>query len=301
MNVHHLELFYYVAKHGGISEAARQMPWGIQQPAISGQILQLEEFLGVTLFQRRPFLLTAAGETLFTFAKPFFENLDKISDQLRGGMNQHIRIAAGETVIRDYLPAALSALRRQFPSLKVTLREGYFPTTLEWLRARDIDASIGLFGGPPPTGISARPLFQVPLVLLVPKGSPIKNPSVLWKQGRIEETLITVPSNEPICRALAEGLRLRDVEWASGIEVSTVELVQNYVAQGYGYGITVGGPHAKWHFDVRAILLKDFPMPTFGLLWQGPQIPILRTLLQEVEAIVADLLTGQEDFVPMSR
>ena len=52
MNIHHLELFYYVAKHGGISEAVRNMPYGIQQPAISGQVIQLEEFLGVTLFHR---------------------------------------------------------------------------------------------------------------------------------------------------------------------------------------------------------------------------------------------------------
>ena len=37
MNVHHLELFYYVARHGGISEAVRNMPYGIQQPAVSKQ------------------------------------------------------------------------------------------------------------------------------------------------------------------------------------------------------------------------------------------------------------------------
>ena len=41
MNIHHLELFYYFAKHGGISEAVRNMPYGIQQPAISGQVIQL--------------------------------------------------------------------------------------------------------------------------------------------------------------------------------------------------------------------------------------------------------------------
>ncbi len=37
MNVHHLELFYFVAKYGGITPAVRQMPYGIQQPAVSGQ------------------------------------------------------------------------------------------------------------------------------------------------------------------------------------------------------------------------------------------------------------------------
>ena len=41
-NLHHLELFYYVAKYGGITPAVRKMPYGIQQPAVSGQMLQLE-------------------------------------------------------------------------------------------------------------------------------------------------------------------------------------------------------------------------------------------------------------------
>jgi hypothetical protein len=81
MNVHHLELFYYVARHGGIMEAVRNIPYGIQQPAVSGQIIQLEEFLGVTLFQRRPFSLTPQGKELYEFIKPFFENLTPMAEK----------------------------------------------------------------------------------------------------------------------------------------------------------------------------------------------------------------------------
>ena len=79
MNIHHLELFYYVARHGGITEAVRNIPYGIQQPAVSGQVAQLEEFLGVVLFQRRPFALSTAGEKLYKFITPFFSNLEAIA------------------------------------------------------------------------------------------------------------------------------------------------------------------------------------------------------------------------------
>jgi DNA-binding transcriptional LysR family regulator len=65
MNIHHLELFYFVAKHGGIAAAVRNIPYGIQQPAVSGQIARLEESLGTKLFQRRPFALSPAGVELF--------------------------------------------------------------------------------------------------------------------------------------------------------------------------------------------------------------------------------------------
>ena len=104
MNIHHLELFYYVARHGGISAAVRNIPYGIQQPAVSGQILQLEDFLGAPLFQRRPFMLTQAGEELFKFIQPFFEQLEPLAEKIRGGATQFIRVAASSVVLHDHLP-----------------------------------------------------------------------------------------------------------------------------------------------------------------------------------------------------
>src|ERR1044071_7963576 len=94
MNVHHLELFYYVAKHGGISAAVRHIPYGIQQPAVSGQMRALEENTGAKLFERTPFRLTPAGEKLFAHVQPFFEQLDALAADLRGGVQAELRIGA---------------------------------------------------------------------------------------------------------------------------------------------------------------------------------------------------------------
>ncbi len=93
MNIHHIELFYYVAKHGGIAAAVRNMPYGIQQPAVSGQIARLEEALGAKLFNRRPFSLLPAGTDLFEFVKPFFDDVEKVAGRIRGA-SQQLRIAA---------------------------------------------------------------------------------------------------------------------------------------------------------------------------------------------------------------
>ena len=102
MNVHHLELFYYVARHGGVSAAARHMPYGIQQPAISAQILQLEDSLGVTLFHRRPFKLTREGTQLYQYIEPFFGGLKELAEKLRGGAETRLRIATpGEFLLEQ--------------------------------------------------------------------------------------------------------------------------------------------------------------------------------------------------------
>jgi len=115
MNIHYLELFYYVAKYGGIGEAVRHMPYGIQQPAMSSQIIQLEESLGLALFQRRPFQLSAAGGELYEFIKPFFDNLQATTERLRsGGRFQHLRVGAAEMILRDHLPVPLQILKKKF-------------------------------------------------------------------------------------------------------------------------------------------------------------------------------------------
>jgi DNA-binding transcriptional LysR family regulator len=289
MNVHHLELFYYVAKHGGISEAARNMPYGIQQPAISGQVIQLEEFLGVTLFQRRPFSLTPQGKELYEFARPFFDNLTPMAEKLRGGVSQHLRIAASETVLRTFLPGMLQDLRKSFPKLKVSLREGYHPQVLTWLLAQEIDLSIGLIGGKPPSGVQAVPLFDVILGLIVPKASRLKSADELWKRDRIEESFITVPSNEPILRAFREGLAKRKVDWINGIEVSSVEMVQTYVAHGYGIGVMVHLPELKLHPDVRVLPLPEFDRVTFGALWQGRKSALMEGMIAALKQAAAGL------------
>src|SRR5205823_6505993 len=175
MNIHHLELFYYVARHGGIMEAVRNIPYGIQQPAVSGQIAQLEENLGVTLFQRRPFKLTAEGEKVYRFIEPFFSGLERMADEVRGGKTRHIRIGASAIVLREHLPELFRSLRKKFGGLKISLREGSPAKLEESLLKDDIDLAVTAIEKKPAAGLHAMPLLELPSVLLVEKNSPIKS------------------------------------------------------------------------------------------------------------------------------
>ena len=123
MNVHHLELFYFVAKHGGIAAAVRNIPYGIQQPAVSGQIAKLEESLGTKLFQRRPFALSPGGAELFDFIRPFFDNIGIVAEKMRQNSSPQLRIAAPSIVLHDYVPELLQKLRATFPTFRLYLHE----------------------------------------------------------------------------------------------------------------------------------------------------------------------------------
>ena len=124
MNVHHLELFYYVARFGGISRAVRRMPYGIQQPAVSSQMLLLEQDLGKKLFERIPFRLTQEGEELFAYVNPFFSILENVAASLRKQAVPQLRLGASEIVLRNHLPHLLIRLQANHPGLRITLRSG---------------------------------------------------------------------------------------------------------------------------------------------------------------------------------
>ncbi|MFM2176013.1 MAG: hypothetical protein RL015_111 [Verrucomicrobiota bacterium] len=116
---------YYVAKHQGVSAAARHVPYGIQQPAISAQIIQLEDTLVVTLFQRRPFELTTEGRELFAFIEPFVYGLPNLADRLRGGWEVRLRIGAPAAILHSYLPRLLKALRLRFAQIYFARLSGW--------------------------------------------------------------------------------------------------------------------------------------------------------------------------------
>ena len=121
-----------------------------------------------------------------------------------------------------------------------------------------------------------------------------KSAPELWEHDPIEESLITVPSNEFITRAFQAGLAKLGMDWFSRIEVSSVELVQTYVANGYGIGITVGVPKMKLHPQVRVLPLDGFEPVRFGALWQGGKNPLLDAFLKIVQATARRLTAGEK-------
>jgi DNA-binding transcriptional LysR family regulator len=284
MNIHHLELFYYVARHGGITEAVRNIPYGIQQPAVSGQVAQLEEHLGVILFQRRPFALTPAGERLYKFISPFFCNLDVIAGELQGGEPRQIRIGASTIVLRDHLPEFFRNVRRKFPHLKIALREGYQAELESLLQREELDLAVTLIEKKSAPGIHSVALLELPLTLLVEKTSNITSANELWRCDKIEHPLICLPEPETICKHFQQGLRRLRVDWFTGIEVSSIDLIETYVANGFGIGLSVLVPKAELAPGIRTIPLSktEFEPVVVGALWRGKPSALIQAFLDEL-------------------
>lgn len=286
MNVHHLELFYYVARHKGVSAAARHMPYGIQQPAISAQILQLEDSLGTTLFHRRPFKLTQEGEILFQHISPFFKGLDDLGDRLRGGKEKRIRIATPEIVQRDYLPALMLRMKKRVPDFQFTLASGRIEEIEQMLLQQEIDLGFATLNSKRTDDLRTRQLLAMPLVLLVSKDSRYKKAEDIMCRDRISVPLVSLPATDTVSRLFQEGLRKRKLDWFPTLEVSSLDIVSRYAAEGFGVGLSVAAPKSISSDVVRALPLDGFPMVEFGAMWLGKLSPTAEILLEEAEAVL---------------
>ena len=283
MNIHHLELFYHVAKHKGIAGAVRNMPYGIQQPAVSAQVIQLENDLGTTLFQRRPFDLTPAGEELFQFVEPFFGQLKPVADHIRGGAAQTIRIGASSVVFREHLPQLLAGAREEFPALHAVLRVGIQPEIEKWLLENEIDLGVTVIDAKPPPELKSERLLELPIMLVVPAKSKIKSAEEILGQDRIEQPLISLPVNEGISRVFQTELAKRKIDWPIGMELNSVSLIDIYVSNGFGIGVSLALPQAKRAPGVKMLPLEGFGNVTIGALWRGQLSAVGASLVRRLK------------------
>jgi DNA-binding transcriptional LysR family regulator len=289
MNVHHLELFYFVARYGGIMEAVRNMPYGIQQPAVSGQLLQLESHLGVKLFRRRPFELLPAGTELYEFIYPFFGGLGGMEKRLRSASRETLRVAAPVLALRDHLPRVLQEVRKHFPHLQLTLRAGQQPQVEAWLERQELDFAITLLEGQGAKGLQHLPLLELPLVLLVPKTSRFRNASEIFDAlatESLEDPLISITATELAPRRFREFLESRSLEWPSRVEVTDLELVEVYVQNGFGIGLGLAIPGSSTAKDLRVLPITDIAPLRLGAVWQGALTGVTSTLIETLRSHV---------------
>jgi DNA-binding transcriptional LysR family regulator len=144
MELRHLRYFVAVAEQLSFTRAAAVLH--MAQPALSVQIRQLEDELGVELFDRsrRAIALTHAGETMLGETRRLLASLDRSIDLVR-------RVGAGAigSIAVGFVPSAsnsvLPGLLRQFweahPDVAVTLREMAPGDLIDGLQAGNLDIS----------------------------------------------------------------------------------------------------------------------------------------------------------------
>jgi len=123
-----LRVFEEVARHRSFSQAALEL--NVTQGAVSRQIKQLEDYLGVALFVRTPqgLTLTETGTALSPHLAQAFDHIERALQAVRvPNLRQRLRIVAPPTWATRWLSAHLRAFVQRYPdiSLSVTNQMGH--------------------------------------------------------------------------------------------------------------------------------------------------------------------------------
>jgi DNA-binding transcriptional LysR family regulator len=169
--------------------------------------------------------------------------------------------------------------------LKIALREGYHAELEGLLEREELDLAVTLIEKKTAPGIHSIPLLELPLTLLVENSSEITSAEQLWSRDRIEQPLICLPEAETLCKHFQQGLRKLEVDWYTGIEVSSTDLIETYVANGFGIGLSVLVPKGRLAANIRALPLSrtKFAPVVIGALWRGKTSALLRAFLDELQ------------------
>jgi DNA-binding transcriptional LysR family regulator len=136
-----------VATHLSFSRAAEAME--ITQPAVSIQVQELEKFLGITLFHRRPrgLRITEAGDAVLAYSQQIFALSNQLVDtvqEMEDLQTGHLVLGASTTPGEYVLPLVVGRFRQVYPGIHVELVIGNTRTIIQRILDRDMD--LGMVG-----------------------------------------------------------------------------------------------------------------------------------------------------------
>ena len=242
MKLQQLKYLREVAKCGlNLSAAADALH--TSQPGISKQIRQLEDELGVDILIRhgkRVVDVTEPGRVILGIAERILqdtENLKQVAGEFRDQAAGTLTIATTHTQARYSLPKVVSAFKRRYPKVRLTLKQGSPPQLAEMVLAGEADLAIATEALDHYPKLLALSGYQWRHCVVVP------DPHPLLKEKRVTlETLARYPI-VTYDTAFAGRSRIDDAFKAQGLAPDFVlsavdsDVIKTYVELGLGIGI----------------------------------------------------------------
>ncbi|MFK5977800.1 MAG: pca operon transcription factor PcaQ [Rhizobiaceae bacterium] len=199
----HLQCFLETARLQSVGKAAKTL--SISQPAVSKTLRELENELGVKLFERigRSIRLSGYGEIFQRYAGASISSLKQGVDlvaQARSADGFRVRIGALPTVSTKVLPSAISAFKQQDRDTIVEIITGENAVLMSQLQLGDLDLVVGRLTRPDQMlGLSFEHLYTEQIGLFVREGHPLlKNKPFILEE--IANFTILMPGKRAVIR-----------------------------------------------------------------------------------------------------
>jgi LysR family hydrogen peroxide-inducible transcriptional activator len=266
-----LRYFESLARNKHFGRAAEDC--AISQPALSMQIRELEQSLGAPLVERRPneVVLTDLGLEVARRAEKLLAGASDLVEFARHGhrvLAGPLRVGVIPTIAPYVLPRALPVLQKQYPNLKLELRETQTSILLEELSRGSLHVLM-LALPISDTEVETLPLFDDPFLLAVPATDPLPKNARVTAQDVAQRRLILLEEGHCLRDQALAYCSMKDV--ATGLGASSLATVMQMVANGYGTTLLPKIAADTGARDKRVKLLRfDDPEPrrSIGLAWR---------------------------------
>jgi DNA-binding transcriptional LysR family regulator len=288
MEIRQLKAFVTIAEAGTFTAGAQRVH--VTQAAISMQIRQLEEELGVKLFVRAPrrVLLTEAGEKLLDRARLILREHDTAlmeMAELAGAKHGRLRIGTSSAMVSaNPLPQLLKKLKELYPQADITVASGTSEKLAQQILSGELDIA---FVSLPveANGIQTELLAEDELVAIASPEHPLAKRRVVSAAMLAGEKLILGQSGGNTRRLIEEFFSQAGVKPNVVMELSRQTAINRMVEQGLGVGIA---PIKSVKEDVSSGKLVSWWIEGALINWElglarlrgGYESPILRTFIK---------------------
>lgn len=240
MTLHQLKIFLAVARQRSFTLASEELH--LSQPDVSLHIRELEEEIGLNLFERvgRKIPLTQAGEVLREQANRIFAQLretEQALGELKGLMRGSLLIGASTTIGMYLLPQALTDFRRRFPGIKVHLKIANTQEVERLVGGMEVD--VGFTGGvlTPSKELKVETYLEDELVLILSPKHPLAKKRNVRLSDLAQETFILREAGSATRQVFEQALRGQKVEIEIGMELDSTEAIKWAVTEGLGVSV----------------------------------------------------------------
>ncbi len=242
MNFQQLKSVREAARRGyNLTEVAHAL--FTSQPGVSRQIRELEDELGIDIFERngkRLTGLTEPGKEVLHIVERLLleaENLQRAGETYSGKTTGTLSIAATHTQTRYVLPKAVQQFRSAFPDVRIALQQSAPEHIAEWVLSGKADIGIATEGLSRFDGLVSFPCYEWHHAIVVPDRHPLLALKEVTLEHLADHPLITYDQGFTGRSHIDEAFDLRQLTPDVVLTAMDSDVIQQYVTMGLGVGI----------------------------------------------------------------
>lgn len=238
------------------------------QPGVSRQIRELEEELGIDIFERngkRVTGLTEPGKDVLPIIERLLqeaENLHQVGQEYSGKSAGTLVIATTHTQARYVLPQVVQEFRQAFPEVRISLRQSSPEHIAEWVLSGKADIGLATEGLKQFDGLTSFPCYDWHHVVVLPENHPLLEKNTISLDDLAAYPLITYDQGFTGRSHIDEAFSEKHLNPDIVLTAMDSDVIQQYVSLGLGVGIVASmAAEDNLKSGLRAVTAKHLFAP----------------------------------------